>query len=290
MSFYYGAYLSKQLKRSVYSGGNLSYNAYKKEAHGWVPAFLKEKIKQEVLRIGFRIRRHDLFHATNNLASVYDIPMIVTIHDLSFMRHPETHPLERLRDLSKALPKTLHYARRIIVVSQFTKDELISLFGLTENSIDVIHLGVTKDFRPRDEAILAASLKEFDLGPKAYILSVGTLEPRKNISALLHAYEMLPDSIKNRWPLAIVGMRGWKNESVAKEIETLIRKGQLNLLGYVPDDKLPFIYAGASLFVYPSLYEGFGLPPLEAMASGVPTVVSDRASLPEVVGSAGVIV
>lgn len=108
--------------------------------------------------------------------------------------------------------------------------------------------------------------------------------------SLLQAYELLPNSLKESWPLVVVGMSGWKDETISKAIKSLARKGQLRPLDYIRDDKMPFIYSGASLFVYPSIYEGFGLPPLEAMASGVPVIVSNRASLPEVVGNAGVLV
>ncbi len=188
------------------------------------------------------------------------------------------------------LPRSLGVAKHIVTDSEFIKKEINALLGIPKKRITSVRLGVDDTFKPRDNQVLAKRLKTFNLEPKKYILSVGTLEPRKNLLSLLLAYERLPASIQSRWPLAIVGMRGWKDRKIANGIELLERRGIIRLLGYIPDEILPFVYAGAALFVYPSIYEGFGLPPLEAMASGVPTVVSNRASLPEVVGDAGLCV
>jgi len=200
------------------------------------------------------------------------------------------HPAERLAWLHEGLSQTLLRAGRIIVDSRFIENELISLLDVPRERITVVYLGVSQDYRPRDNEVLALKLKEFDLEPKGYILSVGTLEPRKNILSLLQAYELLPNSLKERWPLVVVGMRGWKDQVISKRLDSLVSTGRIRALGYVSSDKLPVIYAGAALFVYPSIYEGFGLPPLEAMASGVPVVASNRASLPEIVGNAGVLI
>jgi glycosyltransferase involved in cell wall biosynthesis len=287
--YYYGSRLSKRPNRMI-NDHQVSYNPLKKGVSRWLPDSLKKFLKKEVLRIGLRLKKCDLFHATNYIIPACFVPTISTFHDLSFIRYPEMHPAERLDWLLKGLPLTLRNSSRIIVVSQFTKEELIRLFGVSENRIDVVHLGVTGNFKPRNEVSLIECLKEYGLKPKGYVLAVGTIEPRKNLVALFQAYETLPDSITSSWPLVIVGMKGWKHQTISRNIERLVRKGKLRALGYIPNDRLPFIYAGASLFVYPSLYEGFGLPPLEAMACGVPVIVSNRASLPEVVGDAGLLV
>jgi alpha-1,3-rhamnosyl/mannosyltransferase len=127
----------------------------------------------------------------------------------------------------------------------------------------------------------------FGLQAGQYILSVGTLEPRKNLTTAIKAYARLPETIRQDMPFVIAGMKGWRTDGLDKEVAALIEKGQIRRLGYVPDEALPALYSGARAFVYPSLYEGFGLPPLEAMACGTPVIVSNRSSLPEVVGDAG---
>jgi glycosyltransferase involved in cell wall biosynthesis len=291
VSVIYGIHWSKHFRGSHFAGGGENEKSLGRERIARrVPDALKAWLRRGAAKLELAVSRPDIFHATNYVSASYEIPMVVTIHDLSFLRYPGTHPPERLKWLEKGLPRTLNEARLIIAVSQFTKDELISLLAIPENRVRVVYLGVTPDYRPRDKELVAEKLKQFDLAPDGYILSVGTLEPRKNISALLDAYESLPHSLKERWPLAIVGLQGWKDHAVADRMEKLSRTGRLRHLGYVPDDKLPFVYAGATLFVYPSLYEGFGLPPLEAMASGVPVISSNRASLPEVAGNAGALV
>jgi alpha-1,3-rhamnosyl/mannosyltransferase len=133
-------------------------------------------------------------------------------------------------------------------------------------------------------------LQEYKLQYGRYLLAVSTLEPRKNLSAVLAAFAQLPQKTRQQYPLVIVGMRGWGEGLVSAGLRQMIANGEVRLTGYVPQADLPILYAGARLFVYPSLYEGFGLPPLEAMACGVPVIVSDRASLPEVVGNAGIMV
>jgi O-antigen biosynthesis alpha-1,3-rhamnosyltransferase len=126
------------------------------------------------------------------------------------------------------------------------------------------------------------------LAYRSYILCVGTLEPRKNLGLVIHAYSSMPESYRSRRPLVIVGMRGWLTSGLEKMTRPLVASGQIRVLGYASETDLAALYAGAHVLVYPSLYEGFGLPPLEAMASGTPVIVSNRSTLPEVVGTAGI--
>ena len=133
-------------------------------------------------------------------------------------------------------------------------------------------------------------MDRFGLQFDGYCLCSGTIEPRKNIGRLLDAYESLPIAIRSRWPLVLCGFAGWKSELLHERIADLERQGSIRYLGYISDTDLPLLYAGARAFIYPSLYEGFGLPVLEAMAAGVPIVYSDAASIPEVAGNAGIMV
>ena len=290
--FFYGIHWVTRLRHRAQDEDKRNVITYTKthKKNRWIPDSAKKWLKQQIAELEFAVYKPNLFHATNFVADICDIPMVVTVHDLSFLRYPEKLPKERIQWLSEGLPRTLNEASHVIADSSFTKKELISLLGVNEKKIDVVHLGVTPDFRPRNHERLAAKLKEYELEPDGYILSVGTIEPRKNISRLIHAYELLPDPIRSLYPLVVVGMRGWKDEAISNLMEKLARKGELRILGYIPDDKLPFVYSGASLFVYPSVYEGFGLPPLEAMACGVPVVVSNKTSLPEITETAGVLI
>ena len=291
VSVFYGIHWSMRLRRNYHLDNGVGNSGLQgSRIARRVPDTLKGWLRRKATRLEFSIHRPDIFHVTNYVADPCDVPMVVTVHDLSFYRYPETHLPERLNWLSEGLLRTLNQAKGIIADSQFTKDELVSTLGVSENRINVIYLGASLKFRPRDDHELSIKLKQFDLEPKRYILSVGTLEPRKNILSLFRAYELLPNSLKEQWPLVIAGMRGWKALNISEQIESLARNGKLRTLGYIPEDQLPFIYAGAAVFVYPSLYEGFGLPALEAMASGVPVIASNRASLPEVVGKAGALI
>jgi len=256
----------------------------------WIPSVCKEAIKGFIPRIEAFFFRPNLFHATNYISEHPNLPFVTTVHDLSFIRFPDIHPEDRLEYFGRHLQESLQRARKIIAVSEFTRSELVSLMGVSEENIRVVYNGVSNNFKPIGYPILRERLRSYALQPGKYILSVGTLEPRKNILPLLHAYEHLFANSEFRLPLVIVGMRGWKDEAISARIKALADEGFVRALGYVKDEDLPALYSGAMLFVYPSLYEGFGLPPLEAMACGAPVIVSNRGSLPEIVGNAGIYV
>ncbi len=255
-----------------------------------VPVALKRHVRDQIFKWGYRRNKLDLYHATNFVAPEFDIPLVVTVHDLSFIRYPDTHPTRRLAWLAKGFSSTIKRARQILTVSAFSKNEIVELLGVDPASVAIAYNGVNSRFRPLNRDFLKTNLKKWSLKPDGYLLSVGTLEPRKNLTSLFKAYEILPNGIKKSWPLVVVGMVGWKEKTIIKEMNALIRKGNLIPLGYLNDEQLAQIYAGAKLFVFPSLYEGFGMPPLEAMACGIPVISSNRASLPEVVGEAGILV
>ena len=217
------------------------------------------------------------------------LPTVITVHDLSHLRHPETHPRARVRQLERGLPPAVDRAACILTVSEFTRREVIAVFGVSPDRVVATPLGVEARFFPRTCDETAPLLKPLNLTHGRYFLVVGTLEPRKNILMTLEAHSRLPDRVRGDWPLVVAGISGWLNETISQRLELARSRGQVRLLGHVRDDWLPALYAGAAMLSYPSIYEGFGLPPLEAMASGVPVVASDRASLPEVLGDSGIL-
>ncbi len=213
-------------------------------------------------------------------------PMVVTVHDLSFLLYPQSfRTLNRLY-LKHFAGLSVRRARRVIAVSESTKQDLVHLYGLTPDKIDVVHNGVDDQFQPLPSEQVAAFRKNQNL-PLRFLHFVGTLEPRKNVTGLIQAYARLP---KPRPPLLLVGGKGWLYDEIFARVEALDLATEVHFVGYVPADELPWWYNAATLFVYPSLYEGFGLPPLEAMACGTPVITSTASSLPEVVGKAGLAV
>jgi glycosyltransferase involved in cell wall biosynthesis len=213
-------------------------------------------------------------------------PFNVTVHDLSFLFYPEGfRTLNRLY-LRLFARLSARQARRVIAVSESTKRDVIEQYGIAPEKVDVVYNGVDPAFRPLPADQVSAFRTDRGL-PDRFILFVGTLEPRKNIARLLQAYARLPGA---RPPFMLVGGKGWFYDEVFSLVERLELGAEVHFAGYVPADDLPCWYNAADLFVYPSLYEGFGLPPLEAMACGTPVVTSTASSLPEVVGPAALLV
>ncbi len=239
---------------------------------------------------GIRTRKPELYHEPNYMSFRFDGPTILSIHDLSYLRYPETHPALRIRVMHKLLPPAIERAAHLLTDSETTRREVIAEYGVPEDKVTATLLGVDARFRPRDEAACAPVLQRYGLAYQHYVLAVGTLEPRKNLLLAIRAQAALDPATARAWPLVFVGMRGWKSAETERAMDRLIADGRAVRLGFVPDEDLPVLYSGARLVVYPSLYEGFGLPAAEAMASGVPLVTSDRSCLPEVTGPAGVAV
>jgi alpha-1,3-rhamnosyl/mannosyltransferase len=192
--------------------------------------------------------------------------------------------------MNRALPDTLRRADFLITDAESVRQEVIRHFDWPADRIQAVPLGVSNVFYPRQAQDVDPVLQPYGLLTGCYTLCVGTVEPRKNLTRLLCAYELLPIALRQRWPLVLAGARGWQSGEIHDRIGKGVACGWVRYLEYVPQEDLPFLYAGARLFAYPSLYEGFGLPPLEAMASGVPVVTSDVSSLPEVVGDAALMV
>ncbi len=236
-----------------------------------------------------RLRDHVL-HTPNYLLMPFSGPAVTTVHDLSWINYPETHPPERVRFMNRHLAPTLDRADAVITDSIFIADELVARLGVPRGKLRVVPLGVDAAYRPLPAAQLAPVLARHDLEPGQYLLVVATQEPRKNLARLVRAYSALPATVQSRWPLVIVGTRGWLNDELERTLAPLQSRGLVRRLGYVAEQELPIVYAGAHAFAFPSLYEGFGLPILEAMASGVPVLTSNVSSLPEVAGDAAICV
>lgn len=233
-----------------------------------------------------RAMRGHLFHSPNYFLPESVDSGIVTVHDLSVFKYPETHPSARIKHFEKSFASTLTRAAHLITDSEATRNEVIEYFGWSPERITAIALGARAEFRRRDALEIASALSGYGLVSGGYSLCVSTLEPRKRIDRLLAAYLDLPVSIRLRYPLVLAGSTGWLNDTLREQIERGKREGWLRYLGFVDETFLPLLYSGARAFLYPSVYEGFGLPVLEAMASGVPTLTSNSSSLPEVAGGA----
>jgi glycosyltransferase involved in cell wall biosynthesis len=241
--------------------------------------------RQLTFTLGAARRRIELYHAPNFLPLNFSGPTVVTVHDLSFLRYPTAHPAERVRVLTNRLPKVLERAQFVFVDSEFVRREVLQTYALPPDKVITTYMGVSDEFQAMSESAARPVLERRGLKYGKYVLSVGTLEPRKNLAGTLEAYAMLPPAVRESYPLAVVGMSGWNSEELSDRLAALCARGEVRPLGYVADADLAALYAGAAVFVYPSIYEGFGLPVLEALACGAPVVTSNRSSLDEIAGN-----
>lgn len=209
---------------------------------------------------------------------------ILTVHDFSCFRYPHWHPPARVRYMNEFFPDSVEKADLIITPTNSIRKEALTLLGIDEKRIRAIHLGVDHaHFFPQSEAAVTAIRRKYNL-PENFILHVGALEPRKNQVNLLAAHSLLPSRLRELYPLIIIGSQGWNNEKILTAIQTV--GSHAHVIGYVPRKDLPALYSASTLFVYPSWYEGFGLPPLEAMACGCAVLTSTDPALMEI-SSAG---
>ncbi len=215
------------------------------------------------------------------------IPLVVTIHDLAFEYFPEQFLPRDLYKLRKWTALSVRRAHCVIAVSENTKRDIIKYYQVPADKITVIHNGYDRERFQARAKLNPSFLKAYNLTPLNYILHVGTIQPRKNIISLVRAFESLKASGAYRGKLVLAGRTGWLSEDTLASIRSSPFGRDIVLTGYVPVDKQSSLYHGASILVLPSLYEGFGIPALEAMACGTPVAASNNSSLPEVVGRGG---
>lgn len=214
---------------------------------------------------------------------------VITIHDLHFLHYPQFMTAESLHYYKDQIAWAVHHADHILVSSQATLTDLVNLLAVPLEKITVDMLGVDPSFMPLPQKVVEDCRTRLGL-PESYILFVGTFEPRKNIPGLLDAYHLLRADLPDAPPLVMVGRRGWLYEDIFARVEALHLADHILWLENAPQSDLPALYNGAAALALPSHYEGFGLTALEAMACGTPPVASNRSSVPEVVGNAGLLV
>jgi glycosyltransferase involved in cell wall biosynthesis len=235
-----------------------------------------------------RRRAAGLLHVQYIIPPVAPCPVVTTIHDISFRRHPEWFPLKHRVLLNLLIPMAARSAAHVITGSEYTRSDLIDAFDLPPEKVTVTPYAADPIYRPMDSEAARRAVKErFGLrGP--FVLAVGVLQPRKNLPRLVRAFASVAREVPHT--LTLVGKPGWAHEELHRSAAASRLGSRIQFTGYVADADLPFLYNAADLFVYPSLYEGFGIPPLEAMACGTPVVTSNVTSLPEVVGDAALTV
>ncbi len=215
-------------------------------------------------------------------------PSLTTVHDLSHIHYPAFHPKERVDLLNEHLPRSIERAKHVFTVSEFTRGEVARHFGLAEEQMTVVTPAASADFRPYGQGECEEVRVRYAL-PEQFIISVATLEPRKNLLGLIRAFSQLPEEYRNTYPLVLVGGKGWHTGEITEALDKLPGR-QLVRLGYVSQADLPKIISAATLMAYPSFYEGFGMPVLEAMAAGTPVLTSNCSSMPEVSGGASILI
>ena len=244
------------------------------------------------LTVELRRRPVDILHVQYTSPPFTPCPVVNTIHDLSFEHLPETFKRRSWRQMRLTIRRSAQSAAHILTDCDFARDDILKTYGIAPERVTAVPLAAAVRFSPvRDERELDRVRNKYGINGK-YILTVGSIQPRKNIPRLIRAYSMLC-SERNLEPLpklVVVGKRGWLYEDTLATAESSTVRDRIILTGYVDDKDLPALYSAASCFVYPSYFEGFGIPPLEAMRCGTPTITGDRTCFPEIIGDAGLMV
>ncbi len=234
----------------------------------------------------FLTKEVDIIHSTDFvLPASKKKKSVITIHDLIFLKFSQLYTSKNLLYMKRMAAFSANRADKIIADSESTKQDIIELLQIKEEKIKVVYPGIEERFKPANKQEIALTSKKYNL-PQNYILNIGTIEPRKNLNNLIDAYLNLDKEITDKYRLVIIGNKGWKYEDIFSKLKTA--KG-IFVIENVEDKDLPAIYSQASVFVYPSLYEGFGLPIIEAMACTAPVTCSNTSSMPEAAGNAAIL-
>lgn len=259
-----------------------------KRVNLWTPAH--NRFEQWLLPAELWPLRLDLLHSPDFIPPLrFRGPSVITVHDLAFLIYPEILTRESARYYGQ-IDAAVERANRIIAVSESTKKDLMTLLGVPEAKITVVYEAAESVYRPIPREEAERKVKELFGLELPFVLFVSTLEPRKNVPTLLRAFRIVKDRYHNGLKLVLVGKKGWLCSQIFDLVDALKLRDDVVFLGFVPGDKLVYLYNTASLLAHPAIYEGFGLPILEAMACGLPVVASNIASIPEVAGDAALLV
>lgn len=251
----------------------------------WTPSH--HRLERTALSVELLRYNLDVFHSTDFIPPQFGARRhVITVHDLTFLHYPQFLTAESRRYYNDQIRYAVHHADHILTDSEASRRDMITMLDVPETKITVHLLGVDESFTRQPPEIVEHYRRALDL-PETYFLFVGTFEPRKNIEGLVKAYHALYQQMPDVPPLVLVGRTGWNFDETRARIEAMNLGNRLLWREAVPQDALPSVYTGAVALVTPSFYEGFGFPALEAMACGTVPIVSDRSSLPEVVGEVG---
>jgi glycosyltransferase involved in cell wall biosynthesis len=215
---------------------------------------------------------------------------IVTVHDMVWLRCPETTTGYNLVLQRMLAQRAIAEADFVLVNSRSTQEELIQTLGITRDKVRLVYANISESYKPRLSEEAASYISGKYKVPPVYMATVGTVEPRKNLSLLIKALRILKSNDQLTCPLLVVGARGWKNSNLFQEIRNSgLTDAEIRFMGYIPEEDMPLFYSGAQLFLFPTLYEGFGFPPVEAMACGTPVIASNAQCMPEVLGDAAIL-
>lgn len=235
--------------------------------------------------LGVRQQNIDLMHSMAFVTPLWSpCPAIVTVYDLSFLHFPDRFPALQRLYLTSQTRRSVRTARQVVAISESGRDDIHRFFGVPLERIGVVRPGVDTTYQPRPQNEIDTFRAQHSL-PEKFVLHVGTLQPRKNIPTLIEAMAKLPEPL----PLVLVGGKGWLYDEIFAKVERLGLSGRVHFTGYVPDKDLPLWYNSATAFVFPSVYEGFGMPVVEAMACGTPVIAANTSSIPEAAGESALL-
>lgn len=267
---------------------NLAQAPNQRRVTCWTPAHHRfERLAMAVETFPLRL---DVLHSPDFIPPVNGrYRSVITVHDLTFLHYPQFLTADSRRYYNDQIEAAVARANHIMTDSEATRADVLRLLSVPPEKVTTVLLGISGHFHPAAPSEIEAVRARYRL-PSDYILFVGTFEPRKNLSGLINAYQLLRERVSDTPALVAVGQRGWLDHGIFDLVDALNLSEAFLHIEDVDFNELPAIYSAANLLCLPSFYEGFGFPPLEAMACGTPVIVADRASLPEVVGSAGVYV